>query len=174
MKAALIILSLASVPLFSNAAAALESAQYEKLATQTIQELVGGKVADASATFARLDQAMQIGIAGCKEYIAKHPEDAALLGKVIAEAPNMTKMTADELEEAWGDEGKAGDSVGRPLKNIDNNGVTRGFLDIVVHPARAHDLIVEFGKTHDAHALEEAKGELVEALGHLKVASAAL
>ena len=174
MRKLVLFAALAALPVCSQGAAALEGARYESLTKETIQELVAGKVPNTQATFARLDQAMQIGIAGCKEYIAKHPEDAKLLDKVIAEAPGMTTMTAEELEEAWGDEGKAGDSVGRPLKNIDNNGVTRGFLDIVVHPARAHDLIVEFDKTHDVHALEEAKGELVEALGHLKVASTAL
>lgn len=174
MRKLFLFTALAALPVCSQGAAALEGARYESLTKETIQELVAGKIASPDATLARLKQAMEIGIAGCKEYIAKHPEDAALISKVIADAPGMTKMSAEALEEAWGDDGMAGDSVGRPLKSVDNNGVTRGFLDIVVHPARAYDLVVEFGKSHDVHALEEAKGELVESLEHLKRASTAL
>lgn len=165
---------IAAMPFFSHGATAFEVSRYEALTKETIQELVAGKIANPDATLARLKQAMEIGITGCKEYIAKHPEDAPILSKVIIEAPGMTKMTAEQLEEAWGDDGTAGDSVGRPLKTVDNNGVTRGFMDLVVHPARAYDLVVEFGKSHDVHALEEAKGELVESLEHLKRASTAL
>jgi hypothetical protein len=83
----------------------------------------------------------------------------------------MTTVTAEALEESWGDEGNAGDSVGKPLKDVPNDGALRAFVDLVVHPARATDFIQAFDTNHNKKALEEAKGELLEVLEHLKKAT---
>jgi hypothetical protein len=157
----------------SGGAEAFDGAKYETLTVETIRELISGSVPQMPATLARLQASMAIGIEACEERAKTHPEDAALLRKAIADAPRMVTISAEALEGEWGDEGTAGDSVKRPLKDLDNAGVTRGYLDLLVHPARTYDFILAYAKTKDRTTLDEGKGELLEALEHLKKVSAA-
>lgn len=115
---------------------AMDAASYRTLTSETIKELVSGDVKDVPATIARLEKAMELGIAGCKEHAAASPNDAKLMDLVVAQAPAMKAMKAEALEESWGDEGTAGDAISVPLKSIDQFSATRNYVDVVVHPAR--------------------------------------
>ena len=149
-------------------AQAMDFATYNKLTNEAIKELVEGKIPDVKASLARYEKLMAIGIEGAKERAKAAPEDAKLMELVISSAPAMKAMKPEELEEAWGDEGKAGDAIGKPLKSIDQFAMTRNYLDTVVHPARAYTFLTDYANTKNAQDLVEAKGELNEVLEHVK------
>jgi hypothetical protein len=149
-------------------ASAMDFDSYKKLTNEAIKEVIGGKIADADASLARLDKLMAIGLEGVAERAKAAPEDAKLMQLVTSSAPAMKTMKPEELEEAWGYEGNAGDAIGRPLKSIDQFAMTRNYLDTVVHPARAYTFVKDYVATKNAQDLEEAKGELNEVLEHVK------
>lgn len=143
--------------------------RYLTLTQMTVKELVSGTLADPRATQDRLKKIMEIGIEACRDRIKANPGEAKLLELVIAEAPKMVTMKPEALEDAWGDEGTAGEAVGVPLSSLDQFSEVRNFLDIVVHPARAHDFIESYVQTKDRQALVQAKGELIEVIEHVKL-----
>jgi hypothetical protein len=140
---------------------------YLSLAHMTVRELVSGELADPRATQDRLKKIMQIGIETCRDRAKSNPDEARLLELVVAEAPKMTSMKPEALEDAWGDDGTAGDAAGVPLSSLDQFADVRNYLDLVVHPARAHDYIETYVQTKDRQALVQAKGELVEVIEHV-------
>jgi hypothetical protein len=143
--------------------------QYADLAHMAVKELVAGELADPRATQERLKAVMAIGVEACRARAKAAPEEAKLLDLVVAEAPKMTGMGPDALEAAWGDEGTEGDAAGAPLAAVDQFSDVRNYLDLVVHPARAHDFVEVYARTRDRQALEQAKGELVEVIEHVNL-----
>jgi hypothetical protein len=110
---------------------------------------------------------MAIGVEACREWAEKSPADAKLMELVIADAPGMTAMKPEKLEDQWGDEGTAGEAVGVPLSSLDQFSEVRNHLDLVVHPARAHDFIESYVQAKDRQALVQSKGELIEVIEHV-------
>ena len=152
-------------PSFADAA---DLAGYSKIVSESVQTFISGKVEDVKGLIAKQDAAIEIGIAACKEYAAKKPEAAKLLNHVIASVPKMKQMSAEQLEQAWGDEGNAGDEIGAPLSKLDQFSMVRNHLDLVVHPARARAFLMEYASTKSRGVIDEAKAELVEVLEHAK------
>jgi hypothetical protein len=149
-------------------ASAADLAGYSKLVTETLQSFISGKVDNIPALVAKQDAAIEIGIAACTEHAATHPDVAKLLQLVIASVPKMKTMSAEKLEDVWGDEGTGGDEIGMPLSKIGQFGEVRNFLDLIVHPARARAYLTEFQASKSKSAIDEAKAELVEVLEHVK------
>lgn len=152
---------------------AMDFKTYNALTNDAIKELVTGKIADVDATLKRYETLMELGAEGVKERAKATPEDAKLMDLVLVSMPAMKQMKPEQLEEAWGDEGSAGDAIGRPLKTIDQFAQTRNYLDSVVHQARAYTFVKQWSTSHDPQALAEAKGELVEVLEHVRKIEAA-
>jgi hypothetical protein len=149
-----------------SCANAMDTATYKGLVKDSIQEILSGDIKDMPASLDRFQKEMQIGIEGCKEFAAKEPKYAPLMKLVVDSAEKMKSMKAEEIEEAWGDEGNAADKIGLPLKQLDQFATARNYLDAVVHPARAYAFFKDYSVTKDKQDLEEAKGELVEVLQH--------
>jgi hypothetical protein len=168
MSLSRLMLSSAFAVLLSHGASAMDAASYEALTKDTVKELVAGKFPDVAASLARLEKAMTLGMEACEEFAKASPADAALMAHAVKSAPGMKAMKPEELENQWGDEGVAGDAIGKPLKAIDQFSMARNYLDLVVHPARAYDYIVSWKASGDKQDLEQAKGELIEVLEHLK------
>jgi hypothetical protein len=156
-----------------GSALAMDFAAYEKATKETLQVLASAKVDDVAKLIALQDQAIAIGVEGCKEYAIAHPEHAALMNLVIKSSAGMIGMKADELEAQWGDEGTAGNAIGIDFKKIGQFDPVRNQLDVVVHPARARAYFADYATSKKPQDLEEAKGELVEVLEHLQKLRAA-
>ena len=156
-----------------GSALAMDFAAYEKVTKETLQVLASAKVDDVAKLIALQDQAMAIGIEGCKEYAIARPEHAALMNLVITSSAGMLGMKADDLEAKWGDEGTAGDAIGVDFKKIGQFDPVRNQLDVVVHPARARAYLTDYSKSKKPQDLEDAKGELIEVLEHLQKLRAA-
>ena len=150
-----------------SCANAMDTNAYKGLVKESIQEILNGDVKDMSASLDRFQKEMAIGVEGCREFAAADAKFAPLMKLVIESVDQMKSMKPEELEEAWGDEGNAGDKVGMPLKSLDQFAVARNYLDTVVHPARAYTFFKAYGASKDKQNLEEAKGELVEVLQHV-------
>lgn len=148
---------------------AADFATYKSLVNETIKEIDSGDLKDPQATLARQEKAIAIGIEACKERAKADPKDAKLMDLVVASAAGLKTLTAEEIEEKWGDEGTAGDAAGVPLKSLQQFSVARSTLDLVIHPARVHAFLRDYAKTKNKLELQDAKGELVEVLHHAEV-----
>jgi hypothetical protein len=154
-------------------AAAMDIATYRRLASQSVRELLGGRIEHVEDLLARQERLMQLGVQGCQEFAQAQPKFAPLMALTAADQPAMTRMSVEELEDAWGDEGKRGDGVGMPLSGLGQFSLERDYLDTVVHPATAYVLVRDYRKTGRKQDLERAKGELEEVLEHIKIIEAA-
>jgi hypothetical protein len=163
--AAVAVLALALPPSWARA---MDVSSYKSLVDETLKELVSGKIADIDATLHRQEKLIEIGKAGCTEFAGIEPKYAKLMALVVASADGMKAMLPDDLEAAWGDEGSGGDTLGVPLKSLDQFSKTRSYIDTVVHPATAFLWLQQYKTKKDKQALERAKGELKEVLEHLK------
>ncbi|WP_406856654.1 hypothetical protein ABEG18_03195 [Alsobacter sp. KACC 23698] len=168
MSVARLTLSSLFAILLTHGASAMDAVGYESLTKDTVKELVAGSFPDVAKSLSRLEKAMTLGIEACEEYAKANPADAVLIAHAVKATPGMKAMKPDELEAQWGDEGVAGDAIGRPLKDMDQFSMTRNYIDLIVHPARAYDYIVSWKASGDKQELEQAKGELIEVLEHLK------
>ena len=164
MKAlvALAILCGLSVPAY-----AADYDTYKKLTKESIADLSAG-VPDPDAFIAKESQLMEIGIAAAKEHAAAYPDDAKIMDVLVSSAPAMKIMSPQQLEDAWGDKGTAGDAIGLHLKDMEQFSLVHDHIDAVVHPARAAAFVRGYKSNKDKSALQEAKGELVEVLVHIK------
>lgn len=163
---------LAAAVVFSFLAMSVEAADiagYKALISESIKEIDSGSISDLSASIARQEKAMELGLEMTKEHAKKHPEDAKLMDLVVASAPAMKSESAEDIEAKWGDEGTAADAIGKPLKSLGQFSLARSALDVVVHPARVMAFLKDYGKTKSKTALADAKGELVEVLHHAEI-----
>jgi hypothetical protein len=141
---------------------------YKSRAELTLAELSAKRLADSKATLARLDEMIAIGSVGMKEYGARQPKYAKLMDAAIADSQAMKGMTDVELEEKWGEKGTGGDAVGIPLKSLEDFGVERAYLELVVGPAHQYIFVKKWESAKKARWLEQARDEAVELLKHLE------
>jgi len=149
-------------------ASAFNLQTYRAQAEKTLAELNAKRLPDPDATLARLDEMMAMGIDGIKEYAAKQPKYARLMNAAATDAPAMKQMTDVQLEDKWREKGTAGDAVGVPLKTLNDMGVQRAYLELVVGPAHQYIFIKQYQATKKARWLEEARDEAVELIKHLQ------
>src|SRR5262249_895893 len=137
----------------------------------TLADLQADPLANPDATLARLDEMIAIGVAGMKEYGGSRPEMAKLMDAAIADAPNMKGMTDEEIEETGGETGSAGDATGVALKDLDQFGPERAYLELAVGPAHCYLLIKKWQSTQKARWLDQAKDQMTELQEHLQKVS---
>lgn len=140
---------------------------YKSRAEATLAELNAKRLKDPNATLARLDEMIALGIVGMKEYGAKHPKYAKLMDAAVADSEAMKTMTDVQIEEKWGENGTAGDAVGVPLKSLEEFGVERAYLELVVSPAHQYLFVKKWISAQRARWLDQARDEDVELLKHL-------
>jgi hypothetical protein len=152
----------------SSTASAFDLGGYKARAEATLAELNAKRLANSKATLARLDEMVALGIVGVREYSAHHPQYAKLMDAVVADSQAMKGMTDVALEDKWGETGTGGDAVGIPLKSLPEHGQERDYIELVVGPAQQYILVKQWQSTKKARWLEQARGEAVELLKHLK------
>jgi hypothetical protein len=152
----------------SGTAAAFDREGYKVRAEATLAELNAKRISDIKGTLARLDEMMTIGIGAIQEYAGKEPKYAKLMNAAIADVPSMKGMTDVQLEEKWGEKGTGGDAVGIRLQNLDEAGIERAYLELVVGPAHQYVFIKRWQTTNKSRLLEQARDEAVELLKHFE------
>ena len=151
-----------------SGALAFDRAGYKQRAEATLAELNTKRLADSTATLARLDEMVALGIVGAKEYGARHPKYAKLMEAVIADAQPMKAFTDVQMEEKWGEKGTGGDAVGIPLKSLADFGPERAYMELVIGPSHQYIFIKKWETAKKARWLEQARDEAVELLKHLE------
>ena len=152
----------------ASPALAFDRAGFQSRLDATLAELQTKRLADSKATLARLDEMIELGKAGIKEYAAKQPKYAKLMEAVVADAAAMKGMTDPEIEDKWGEKGNGGDAVGVPLKSLDQFGEERAYMELVVGPAHTYLLIAKWQSAQKARWLDQAKDEVSELAEHMK------
>lgn len=152
----------------SGAVQAMDTAAYKGMAEETIREVLSGKFSDIDKTLARQEKLIALGVAEAQEFAAKAPEHAKLMQLTVSNVDAMKKMSPEELEEQWGDGGKAFQAAGFDLDKLNQFGAVRSHTDVIIHPATTYVLFSQYKKTGDKVLLDQAKSELTEVLEHLQ------
>ena len=156
-----------SMGLGSAGAWAFDMSGFKSKLEATKTEVATKTLADSSATLARLDEMMKIGIAGAKEYGDRNPKFAKLMAAVIADADAMKNYSDAEIEGKWGEQGTGGDAVGIPLKSLGQFDDTRGAMELIVSPAHTYIFVKKWETAKKARWLEQARDEMIELSEHL-------
>ncbi|MEE8431405.1 MAG: hypothetical protein V3S16_09160 [Candidatus Desulfatibia sp.] len=159
----------ALIAFMGTSSLAFEKEAFEKLAKDTIKQVISGSIADIDGLIAIQEKMIALGVEGCKMYVSKAPDakDKKIMELVIGGAEKMKGMTMDEIEEAWHDGGVLGkngidaDSIGM--------GQTMSLMDSVIHPATTYIALKEYKKTKDKALLDQVKDELTAVLEHNKM-----
>lgn len=147
-------------------AGAMEVAQYKKLIEETVKEAVSGTIGNPDATAARLEQALKLAVDGAKAFVAKEPAHGKVFAALLGDLESLKQKPADDVEAAWGEEGKQFAANGFDLKKHDQFSTAKSYVDVIVHPTLAIALLNEFRKSKDQALLGRMKAELVEAVEH--------
>jgi hypothetical protein len=107
---------------------AFDKAGFTSRLETTKAEVAAKSLANSAATLARLNEMVQLGIVGAREYGERQPKFAKLMAVVIADADAMKALTDPEIESKWGEQGTAGDAAGIPLKSLGQFDDTRAAI----------------------------------------------
>lgn len=151
---------------FMGSASAMDTVLFTKLANDTIQETKGGFVSDVNRLIDMQKQLLEIGIAGSKRYIERHPEHREILSAVINNTDAMLKMSLEQIEEQW-HQGKFMRSQGFDLDKLDHFGELFSLMDSMIHPATSYIALKEYKRTRNADFLARASAELMEVVEHV-------
>lgn len=166
MRKTFILMAVSASFVFGGAAYAMDTELYTKLANETIQQANSGFVPNVAALLKTQEQLVKLGIEGSRDYISKNPEHAGLLGEVIENAPNMMKMSLDEIEAEW-HSGKFLKEKGYDLDKLDHFSEVFSLMDSIIHPATSYIAFKEYKRTRKAEFLDRAAAELTEVVEHV-------
>jgi hypothetical protein len=144
-------------------------ASYRNLVMQVIGEIDSGSIKDVAMASARQDVMIGLGVNIARDHADIVPDDKKIIELIIAEIDSFKPMTADQIDARWGDTGTAGDSMGRPMRDLPQFSATHSALDVIFHPARVRSYFKDYEKTQAQTDLLDSRGELMEALHHLQV-----
>jgi len=161
-----ILVSLLLGCLYAGGATAIDSERYTKIANATIQEANGGFVTNINMLIDMQKTLIEIGVAGSKQYIQKHPEHANILNEVVTNAEKMMAMSLDEIENEW-HQGKHMRAQGYDLDKLDHFGSLFSLMDSIIHPATSYISLKEYKRTRDTKYLARASAELIEVVEHV-------
>ncbi len=159
----------ALIAFISTSSLAFEREAFEKLANDTIKQVISGSVDDIDGLIAMQEKMVALGVKGAKMYASKAPsaQDKKIMELVIGGAEKMKGMTMDEMEEAWHDGGVlAKNGIDHDSMSM---GQTMSLMDSVIHPATTYIALKEYKKTKDKALLDLVKDELTAVLEHNKM-----
>lgn len=151
---------------FTGPALAMDTVLYTKLANDTINEANSGFVSNINQLISIQKQLVEIGVAGSKQYMKKHPEHQEILGLVVSQADEMMKMSLDEIEAQW-HQGAFMRSKGHDLQKMDHFGELFSLMDSIIHPATAYIALKDYKRTRKQDYLGRAAAELIEVVEHV-------
>ncbi len=164
-------LLLMSVALFvcHAAAAGFDIDEYDAIAKKTVAAVISGNV-NADQMIADMEKLMEMGVAGCKYYLAAEgtpANEVKAMEVTVANADKMVSLDLESIEPMWHDGGVLTEN-GVDVDAIPHFSPGWSYFDSVVHPATAIICLQDYKASGDDELLDQLQDELTEVREHLK------
>lgn len=138
-----------------------------KETTKQIGEMLKGPVKDGvPSVIKNLRGMIEVGVAGCREYMQNKPGGDPLLSLVIERTEEMSNLSSDEMRRQWY-AGELPRLFGIEMEGQDHFLASINLMDSVVHPSAAIILINRYQQSGNPADLKRARYELIEAIEHV-------
>lgn len=139
--------------------------KYLQIANETLEEVVTDGVSDVDGLIKKQELLVAMGVTFCREYSKIYPEHEKFLLLVANGAPDMARMTQDEIKRNWY-RGELPKQHGIDLQGKDHFEEVNNLMDLVVHPSHVIIMLRMYQEKRDKSLLRRIKIELGELITH--------
>ncbi|MEW5757547.1 MAG: hypothetical protein AB1810_14725 [Pseudomonadota bacterium] len=149
----------------AHAQDSVDQETYLRIANEAFEQLVAGELRDVNDLIKKHEQLVGLGVAFCRQYANIYPEHAKFLQLVVDSAPDMVRMTQEEIIRNWY-RGELPKQHGVDPRGKDHFEEMSNLMDLVVHPSYVIILLKMYQEKPDKALIKRMKIELGELITH--------